>query len=244
MRSTSSPSPKSVTTHPVAPTTYANKPRERAAKKPSAHSSEESPTPSGDNYKSTLAPRVESGPGTTPRGDSYIQRGRLNPEHRHFGSVSSRTQPNDNPARTRRRQRHHPTRTRTLKPCLLTQRGFERGVEGVARRQTVRVATAEARRPVASNGDENPRSRRDWLTIVAAIVSLLAIAALVWDKQTTHIRWAQVILAGAPNRSSTRLDVTVDVCSPSLSLPAPRVVETRSEVRISIDLRVTTAPGD
>src|SRR4051794_24674962 len=125
MRSTSSPSPKSVTTHPVAPTTCANKPRERAAKKPSAHSSEESPTPSGDNYKSTLAPRVESGPGTTPRGDSYIQRGRLNPEHRHFGSVSSRTHSNDNPARTRRRQRHHPTRTRTLKPCLLTQRGFD-----------------------------------------------------------------------------------------------------------------------
>src|SRR3954451_5914402 len=126
MRSTSSPSPKSVTTHPVAPTTCANKPRERAAKKPSAHSSEESPTPSGDNYKSTLAPRVESGPGTTPRGDSYIQRGRLNPEHRHFESVSSRTHSNDNPARTRRRQRHHPTRTRTLKPCLLTQRGFDR----------------------------------------------------------------------------------------------------------------------
>src|SRR4051794_33327464 len=125
MRSTSSPSPKSVTTHPVAPTTYANKPRERAAKKPSAHSSEESPTPSGANYKSTLAPRVESGPGTTPRGDSFIQRGRLNPEHRHFGSVSSRTQPNDNRARTRRRQRHHPTRTRTLKHCLLTQRGFD-----------------------------------------------------------------------------------------------------------------------
>src|SRR3954452_753986 len=125
MRSTSSPSPKSVTTHPVAPTTYANNPRERAAKKPSAHSSEESPTPSGDNYKSTLAPRVESGPGTTPRGDSYIQRGRLNPEHRHFGSVSSRTHSNDNPARTRRRQRHHPTRTRTLKHCLLTQRGFD-----------------------------------------------------------------------------------------------------------------------
>src|SRR3954451_8505122 len=126
MRSTSSPSPKSVTTHPVAPTTCANKPKGRAAKKLSAHSSEESPTPSGDNYKSTLAPRVESGPGTTPRGDSYIQRGRLNPEHRHFGSVSSRTHSNDNPARTRRRQRHHPTRTRTLKPCLLTQRGFAR----------------------------------------------------------------------------------------------------------------------
>src|SRR4051812_16946175 len=125
MRSTSSPSPKSVTTHPVAPTTCGNKPRERAAKKPSAHSSEESPTPSGDNYKSTLAPPVESGPGTTPRGDSLIQRGRLNPEHRHFGSVSSRTHSNDNPAPTRRRQRDHPTRTRTLKHCRLTQRGFD-----------------------------------------------------------------------------------------------------------------------
>src|SRR4051794_40149513 len=124
MRSTSSPSPKSVTTHPVAPTTYANKPRERAAKKPSAHSSEESPTPSGDNYKSTLAPRVESGPGTTPRGDSYIQRGRLNPEHRHFGSVSSRTRSNDNPDPTRTRQRHRPTRPQASRHSLLTQRGF------------------------------------------------------------------------------------------------------------------------
>src|SRR3954453_2988521 len=128
MRSTSSPSPKSVTTHPVAPTTCANKPRERAAKKPSAHSSEESPTPSGDNYKSTLAPRVESGPGTTPRGDSYLQRGRLNPEHRHFGSVSSRTRDNDNPARSRHRQRPHSTRTRAPKHCLLTQRGFVRSL--------------------------------------------------------------------------------------------------------------------
>src|SRR3954471_20127036 len=157
MRSTSSPSPKSVTTHPVAPTTYANKPRERAAKKPSAHSSEESPTPSGDNYKSTLAPRVESGPGTTPRGDSYIQRGRLNPEHRHFGSVSSRTHSNDNPARTRRRQRHHPTRTRTLKPCLLTQRGFDpRSWQAYES-----PAVAEADRPVIAERFVQPGCETD-----------------------------------------------------------------------------------
>ena len=28
------------------------------------------PTPSGDNFKSTQTPRIDSGPGTTPRGDS------------------------------------------------------------------------------------------------------------------------------------------------------------------------------
>jgi transposase len=35
------------------------------------------------------------GPGRAPRGVSNIQRGRLAPAHRHFGSATSRTRNND-----------------------------------------------------------------------------------------------------------------------------------------------------
>jgi hypothetical protein len=38
-------------------------------------------------YRQLLA----DAPGRTPGGDCHIQRGRLTPRHRHFGSVASRT---------------------------------------------------------------------------------------------------------------------------------------------------------
>jgi hypothetical protein len=46
----------------------------------------------------------------------------------------------------------------------------------------------------------------------------------------------------ALNTSASQLQLTIDVCGPALSTP-PTVVESNSEVRISVDLRVKTG-GD
>ncbi|MGA8048227.1 MAG: transposase [Dermatophilaceae bacterium] len=72
--------------------------------------------------------RAAGGPGRAPRGVSDIQRGRLTPAHRHFGSATSRT-------RTQHATPDHTDeeepRRQTLPNRLLTQRGAGMGqVEG------------------------------------------------------------------------------------------------------------------
>ena len=63
-----------------------------------AASSAASPTPSIANSSPTPKPPSysrERGSGRAPRGVTQIQRGRLTPAHRHFGSATSRTRTND-----------------------------------------------------------------------------------------------------------------------------------------------------
>jgi hypothetical protein len=75
-------------------------------------------------------------------------------------------------------------------------------------------------------------------------MSLAVVAAVVRIKQMPENRWVQITQATARSESATRLDLTIDICNPRVSLPSPRVVETSSEVRISIDLRVKSSPND
>jgi hypothetical protein len=81
--------------------------------------------------------------------------------------------------------------------------------------------------------------RHDWWIAGALIATLVAIIAVV-IVQRSEGRWVAVVQVVAPNESATRLDLAIGICNPSQSLPAPRVVETRNEVRISIDVH---APG-
>ena len=71
--------------------------RQDPAWKPCAASRGASPTPCIDNSRRrrTPPPRRGRGSGRAPRGVSSIQRGRLAPAHRHFGSATSRTRTND-----------------------------------------------------------------------------------------------------------------------------------------------------
>ena len=55
--------------------------------------------------------RMEAGPGRAPRGDTSVQRGRLPPAPRHFGSATSRTRTND-------ATRAHKTRKTTTPKAL------------------------------------------------------------------------------------------------------------------------------
>ena len=77
------------------PTTAASSPMERPGWKPCAASSAGSPMPSTDNSSPMPERLTWHGSGRAPRGVSRIQRGRLTPAHRHFGSATSRTREND-----------------------------------------------------------------------------------------------------------------------------------------------------
>ena len=110
--------------HPRAgPTTGANSPPARPAWKQCAASKGASPTPCTDNSEPTPhtpATRRERGSGRAPRGVTCIQRGRLTPAHRHFGSATSRTRTNDATRVHTHTEGHDPQTPRTR---LLTTEG-------------------------------------------------------------------------------------------------------------------------
>jgi hypothetical protein len=70
------------------------------------------------------------------------------------------------------------------------------------------------------------------VALIATLVSIISVVVI----QRSDGRWVRVVQVVAPNESATRMDLVIGICSPSQSLPAPRVVETRNEVRISIDV--------
>jgi transposase len=110
------PSPRSATTPPAGPTTSARSPRGSRRRKRCALSSAASAMPSGASSKSTWA-TADNGPGRTTRDDSLIQRGRLNPEHRHFGTVTPGPDHHATPAPTAlpRRAPKQPLDTKRLR---------------------------------------------------------------------------------------------------------------------------------
>ena len=86
-----------------------------------------------------------------------------------------------------------------------------------------------------------PRRRRvlrDWWTLTATVITLAFAAGLVVMQFVPSDRWVEIIQAVATDGSASRLNLVVDVCNPSTPLPAPTVVETRAEVRVSVDRRV------
>ena len=96
--------------------------RQDPAWKPCAASKGASPTPCIDNSEPT-PPRhraVDAGPGGHRGASHHIQRGRLAPAHRHFGSATSRTRTNDatrTPNEAEDPRKYPPTRPLTSEGC-------------------------------------------------------------------------------------------------------------------------------
>lgn len=97
-------------------------------------------------------------------------------------------------------------------------------------------SAAQARVPASADDGGRRPVRRGWWSAGAIVLAIAVAAALVF-LQMRQTRWVEVIQAVAPNESASSLELVIGVCNPSLPLPPPKVTETKSEVRISVDLR-------
>jgi hypothetical protein len=134
--------------------------------------------------------RCERGSGRAPRGVSCIQRGRLTPAHRHFGSATSRTRTNDATRVHTDTEDHDPQTPRTR---LLTTEGSRRdagsavrllmcplvaatGVDPELSPRTERLRQASGQRPPPGPAPQWPRGASDlWDGHATADAGCLAV---------------------------------------------------------------------
>ncbi|HZX53872.1 MAG TPA: hypothetical protein VFE86_04290, partial [Ilumatobacteraceae bacterium] len=103
------------------------------------------------------------------------------------------------------------------------------------------MADAVARETAAQSTVESHRRRssgRDWW-VVGACIAVVGVIALVMMIDRSAHNWVEVEQLEASDKSATQVDVTIGLCDPSEPVPPPRVIETRSEIRISVDVRAT-----
>ena len=109
------------------------------------------------------------------------------------------------------------------------------------RHYAVVVAATEPRDSEASDVVVSRRHRplrRDWWSIVAIGVTAVTLVVAFRIQDHQH-EWVHVIQAVTQNESSTRLDLTIGICAPSIVLPTPIVHETSSEIRVSVDAHIS-----
>ena len=111
---------------------------------------------------------------------------------------------------------------------------------GVRQHFLVADAVVAQESPAHDTGEVDPRrsSAREWWIGGACIAIAVVIGLALMIDRSAH-DWVEVVLVEAPNEAATHVDVTIGLCNPSGPAPTPRVVETRSEVRISVDVRAS-----